>query len=207
MKALKALMAITLVMSVAMVMGCASMDAVAKKSTLIESVPAPVLDSATTADVKTTTAITKTPALPKEGEYGAASHRTEFKVIGTSTEKTIFTISLDSEQVGPDWQIYASWAWTDGERWFLVDQDDYKISTEETSSGNLKAIMKFPEKGIGWYWVRIWGQNEKSKNWLWINQASEYCRNDTQGNPGYEVLAHPATGKYQPVSAKYQIRK
>jgi len=217
MERLKTMAMIILAIGMVMALGCASMGTMAKKSTLTEltstltPVKAAEIAPATATDIKSATDATaiqtskETPPLPLEGKY-AVVNEAGFEVISTSLEKTEFTILVDSGQMKTKWQIFASWAWTDGKQWSLITQDDYQITTTETSSG-LIAIMKFPDKGIGWYWVRIWGQNKKSENWLWINQKSEYCRNDTQGNPGYEVLVHPASGKHQAVSTKYQTRK
>lgn len=103
------------------------------------------------------------------------------------------------------WQLFASWAWTDGKKWILVPQEDYTLETK-TVGDIMEGSIAFPQKGNGWYWVRVWGKNKDGK-WLWINQASIYCRNDTAGNPGYEFLVHTASGNYQVVPNDYQNRR
>ena len=210
----KGILTLILVAIVAMAMGCASMDTMAKKSTLTEKSSALASEKAveiTPATVTDTKPATKTPLLPKAKNYMAISDA-EIQ-IKTTLEKTELLVPITRGQMEKDpakkdaeWQICTSWAWTDGQEWYLVGQADYGLPTQKDGS-NLKATMKFPDKGIGWYWIRIWGQDIKSKDWLWINQSSSHCRNDTQGNPGYEALVHPASGQYRAVSAEYQIRK
>lgn len=122
---------------------------------------------------------------------------------GVKFKVPLLAIQYQKEElIDPDWQISASYSWTDGHKWFLVVQDDYKLATK----GN-QAYIKFPQKGNGWYWVRVWGRDKKSGKWLWINQYSQYCRNDTKGNPGYEFLVRPATGQSQKVPEDYQTRR
>jgi len=221
MKELKGLVVVSVAMvtmAVMMVTGCASMDAMSKKTTLTEPTkatestitPVTVADTKAMAETATTQKSKEVLSLPQEGKLsavGSAEFKSEFKVLSTSLKKTEFFVPVSSGQMSKKWQISASWAWTDGEEWSLVPQDDYRITTEKVTGG-AKATITFPKKGTGWYWIRIWGENKDQKDdWLWINQKDKHCRNDLEDNPGYESVVNPAMGKSQVVPTKYQTRK
>lgn len=149
---------------------------------------------------------------PKSGKYVVDTGDSEFQVLETFPAKNAvkFRVPLlksqyETEKLNdPDWQLYSNYAWTNGIKWFLVAQDDYGIETTVPDEEGFKdGYLVFPKKGNGWYWVRVWGKDIKSGNWLWINQASVYCRNDAQENPGYEFLIQPETGLYQAAPIAY----
>lgn len=153
--------------------------------------------------------------LPDSGKYiiGAPvglkvfAEGEDIKIVVDSSENMVkITVPLlDSDE---KWQLFASWAWTDDKRWILVPSEDYSIDVMLVESGNCKTgYLALPRKGTGWYWIRIWGQHIKSEDWLPIMQDSKYCRNDTAGNPGYEFLVHPTSGRCQTVPNDYQIRR
>jgi hypothetical protein len=161
--------------------------------------------------------------LPSSGKYvvgtpagvkTAEADEADFRITMTipAENAVIFTMPFLKRQFGkegltnPDWQLFASWAWTDGEKWILVPQEDYAIKTESVGD-SITGRLAFPKKGNGWYWTRVWAQDKKSGNFLWINQTSRYGRNDTNGSPGYEFLGYPARGRYQPVPSDYQTRR
>lgn len=156
---------------------------------------------------------------PLSGKYIVADTDAELKIVkitsSTRSNEVTFKAPFFKKQsqkeeltnVNADWQLFASWAWTDGEKWILVPQGDYSLKTELVGDNRIKGRLAFPKKGNGWYWVRIWGKEKKSGNWLWINQNSRYCRNDTSGNPGYEFLIHPTSNDCRVVPKDYQTRK
>lgn len=142
----------------------------------------------------------------------------EFQVITILATENLVTFQvpiLESQLIkeglnNPDWQIFASYAWIQGSIWNLVAQENYALDSktiERNGQKYVQATKSFPDLGIGWFWVRVWGRDLNSGNWLWINQRSQFCRNDTQDNPGYEFLINPGAGKVIHVPCVYQTRR
>jgi len=140
------------------------------------------------------------------------------KVVKAKTIDEDISVIIDGNEVvfetpvpniDGDYQIYLSYAWTDGEKWILVPQEDYLVQSILINRDNLNfKIVRFilPGQGNGRFWLRVWGQDQKSGEWLLINQKSEYVRNDTQGNPGYEFLIN-LDGQCQKVPDDHQTRR
>jgi len=140
--------------------------------------------------------------IPSKGDYTVPGNFVgEFKVLET-TEKTV-SIQVPLPSDTKDWQIYASRAWTDGKSWYLESQNDYSVATSSQNNG-LTATIPLSDKGNGWHWLRIWG---KEKDWLPIEVTDPFVRNDTQGNPAYEVLVNGKTKEAQVVPKVYPGRK
>lgn len=134
----------------------------------------------------------------------------EFK-IGVQGNKIIVNIPMpnlaktDLDKI----TIFASFAWTDGKTWYLVSSDDYSKLISElgmAEDGSKKVSIQLPDKGNGWFWFRIWGQNNLDRSWLWIKENNPYVRLDTKDNPGYEVIVN-RTGESQPVPKEYDKRQ
>lgn len=152
--------------------------------------------------------------IPELGEYVVEAvgdnlfADADFKIGLISKEENSVTIKVPL-LVGadiPGWKICASIGYTDGQKWMIIPQDNYERDTT-VENGYIMGKIILPEKENGWYWVRIWGKNIQSGDWLLINQNSQYCRDDINGNPGYEFLVHPGSGKSRPIVEKYKKRK
>ncbi|OPL12016.1 MAG: hypothetical protein AVO34_02040 [Firmicutes bacterium ML8_F2] len=104
-----------------------------------------------------------------------------------------------------NWQLFASWAYRDGEnRWVLVSSDDYSIKTE-TKEASLIGLITIPS-GIKEYWPRIWGQELNSGEWLYIDEGNMYARDSISGRPAYEFLGDTETKEKKAVPDNYQKR-
>lgn len=147
--------------------------------------------------------------LPQSGEYevvgGDSDLGPEIVDIQPENHQVIFTVPvMDSDPNSIDQvQLYVSYAWTNGQTWRLVAEDDYSVPTI-VENGRLKAMVSLPEKGNGLFWLRIWGKGDK--DWLWINQNSEYTRNDDEDNQGYEMVFSFSDQKAYTVPEAYQTR-
>ncbi len=182
--------------------GCAS------KQVLPEPTPG------ASSDLPEPTRLESPPDLPTD--YQVAGANQKFQIINTSDKGNSVTFQVpvlqvqiaEQELTNPNWQLFASHAWTDGEDWYLEPfaPGAYEIDTQKTKEGNLEARMKFSNRGLNWFWVRIWGKDRNSNHWLWIEQESQFCRDDTTGNPGYEFMVNPANGKFRPIGPEYQTR-
>ena len=104
------------------------------------------------------------------------------------------------------WQINASIGWTDGNLWEIISMDSYYRFSKIKNAWAITTI-DLPKKGNGWYWVRIWGQNSETQEWLLINQSSKYHRVDDENKPGYEILVNTVTKQQQPVPKTYDTRE
>jgi len=150
------------------------------------------------------------PMPPAKGNLEIVNGPIDFKVISTGKNEVQFFVPVFPEQTvkeglgNPDWQVNASWAWTDGQMWFLVPQKNYAVETKPVPGG-LRARLVFSAKGNGWFWVRIWGQTKNSK-FLWIDQNSAYCRYSTSNKPGYEFLVHLDSSTYWSIPDRYDHR-
>ncbi len=207
-------MAIMIVAIAWLCVGCASKP-VSPESVNAEDLQAPTRGEST--DLPEPVSADQADALPKE--YQVAGTNAEFKIVDISDSQDSITarnlvafkvpilkVQLAEEGLtNPDWQVSASYAWTDGLRWNLFSQPHYRIESSQ-SGGEIEAKMSFPDAGQGWYWVRVWAFDKNSGNWLWINQDSQFCREDLQGDPGYEFLVNPSLDEVRPVSSDYQVR-
>ena len=157
--------------------------------------------------------------VPKSGNYRVDSNidpKSDFRILEVLSDVVIFLVPLVETQYNeeklkdPDWRILASYAWTDGQTWYLVVKKNYDTQTQLITGNKFRdCSVGFPLKpeSNGWWWVRVWGQDRKTQKWLWINQGSRYCRKDIQGNPGYEFLVNLKTKEHIPVPEEYKIRK
>lgn len=161
---------------------------------------------------------------PESGEWvnekGGSSDAPPFEVTavnpGENAVKFLFPVRSDQYQTdkegerlpeNPDIQVYASYAYSKNGKWVLTGSDDFRIETGSLNDGQVEAHMSFPkDEGTGWYWVRTWAKDSQSGHWVWIDEESEFCRNDDEGNPGYEFLVNPETGERKPVPSEYNTR-
>jgi len=103
------------------------------------------------------------------------------------------------------WRGYASVCWTDGSSWEIIPMGSYERET--AIMDNYMIVHINLPKGLGWYWIRIWGKNSNTQDWLIVNQKSKYHRADGEKKPGYEILVNTATRKEQSVPKNYDTRK
>ncbi len=144
---------------------------------------------------------------------------TSGKIIGSIDEKSMDR-ELEVREFGSDyvviavpiiedfnnfWRGYASVGWTDGSSWEIISMDSYERET--TIIDNYVIIRINLSKGIGWYWIRIWGKNSNNQRWLIVNQNSRYYRADSNEKPGYEIMVNTVTNQEQPVPKTYDTRK
>lgn len=151
--------------------------------------------------------------IPATGEYTVEETTVKgvFEVVEVQRDKVTIKVPMpDSATVNlADIAVFASVGWTDGQSWKIVSSDDYSrfvSKMEMTGEGSEKVSVELPNKGNGWFWLRIWGQNKADKNWLWIKQGP-YVRLDTAGNPGYEAIVNNRTGESRPVPKEYNNRQ
>ncbi len=150
--------------------------------------------------------------VPEKGDYESSLVHEMF-MIEVMEGKVVFQVPIIKWQLekegsnisNPHWQLYASVFWTDGKKWFSLPREDYSIPTS-MEGGRLKGICSLSEKGNGWHWVRVWGRDKISGNWLWIDQKSPYCRYDLDNKPGYEVLVNEKKEKIIKVPRDYSTR-
>ena len=150
--------------------------------------------------------------IPSTGNYtvgdpslkGGVVLEGDFQIIEITENAVIIKLPFLKEvDSATGWQIYASYAWTDGNSWYLIGQNDYSVKT--SFQNGLIATIPLTAKGNGWHWLRIWGKEEKI--WLPILLTSPFARNDTQNNPAYEVLVNNKIKKSLAVPVDYSTRK
>jgi len=156
------------------------------------------------------------PGIPSSGEIviERGEEAPDFVVSGINSNENSVAIKVPivrSQYIAetiknPEWQIYASLAYTDGKKWFLITEKSYKIETKLAKEEYIPAKVYCPSKGEGWFWVRVWGRDLVSKNWLWINTASKYMRKAKNGNAGYEFFVNPGQRKSSIVPDEYSLR-
>jgi hypothetical protein len=141
-----------------------------------------------------------------EAELQAPSFEVSFA--GSKTVKFLFPIRADQTDLAesPDIQVYASYAYSKNGRWVLAEQDSFAMDTDQSTEGQAPAYIGFPDQGTGWFWVRTWAKDKESGNWIWVNEGSDYCRDDREGRPGYEFLVNFQTGEIMPVPESYETR-
>ena len=156
--------------------------------------------------------VTQSSEIPSTGNYtvgdpslkGGVVLEGDFQIIEITENAVIIKLPfLKGVDSATGWQIYASYAWTDGNSWYLIGQNDYSVKTG--FQNGLIATIPLTAKGNGWHWLRIWGKEEKI--WLPILLTSLFARNDTQNNPAYEVLVNNKIKKSLAVPVDYSTRK
>ena len=125
----------------------------------------------------------------------------------------------DKNKTEENWQVFASYAWLQGKVEYegeelspsvwVLEHGNYNIPTEKPIDGYIPTKFSPEQKKneTGWYHLRIWGQGQDSKEWLWINQSDPTCRNDQAGNPGYEIWVHFPSGEWKAVPTTAPTRK
>jgi len=136
---------------------------------------------------------------PEVGKYTIGDHP-----IGKETFVIKTEIPLIQRIENPKWQLSVSWAWYDGQKWILVPLDNYAVKTE---SKEIVLIGQIPVPGgINMYWLRIWGQELESEEWLSPDQNSIFARKNIKGHFAYEFLVDTKTGEKKVVPSDYQKR-
>jgi hypothetical protein len=145
--------------------------------------------------------------LPATGKYDVYGIGNEMSV-SVASGNAVAKIPTPASQNLPDakWQIYCSRAWTDGTSWNLEGKNDYAIQTRRINSDYVEATIPLLDNGNGWNWLRCWGKDERSGQWLWIERSSKYNRPDKHTNPGYEFVANSRTGENGTVPSEYRTR-
>ncbi|MFH1367314.1 MAG: hypothetical protein ABIH38_05030 [Patescibacteria group bacterium] len=163
--------------------------------------------------VESTESIVAAP-IPITGEYTVEESivRGKFEIIQVKGEMVTIKIPMPDPAAVKldDIVIFVSVAWTDGQSWKIVSSDDYSrfVSLLEIADDGAREIrLQIPNKGNGWFWLRIWGRNKTDQSWLWIKKEDPYIRLDTGGNPGYEVIVNNCTGESKPVPKEYNNRQ
>lgn len=105
-------------------------------------------------------------------------------------------VPIASSQSGTP-RLYRSYARASNNVWAQSTDGKYEIATK-ASAGYAKADLVL---GQGIYRVRMWGKVGKA--WMFINQASEFCRADAKGDPAYEFIVNTTTGEVMPVPNDY----
>ena len=160
-------------------------------------------------------------AAPPAGEIvtEGSSAAPPFKVLGINPQenavKIFFPImpsQYETEKKGekisnPEIQVYASYAHYDAatKKWQLVGKEDFRVQTK-AAKGGVAAYIKLPKKG-NWFWIRTWAKDLNSGNWIWIDKSSDFCRLDTDKNPGYEFLVNIRDQKFELVPKDYKTRE
>jgi len=152
--------------------------------------------------------------LPQNGEYVVAGGcGGDLKITSIDAESATVVIPICKDQyekenlTNPKWQIFASIAYFDGEKWQLIPKEDYSMKTTISEKGDVIAKIKVPKIGTGLYWSRIWGQDKVSQKWLWIDQKSQYNRNNKENNPSYEFIFDTSKKSSAVVPANYAVRQ
>ncbi len=133
-----------------------------------------------------------------------------FEVSKKGKTKIFFPIRPDQDNLAeePDYQVYASYAYTKNGKWQMAKQNNFAMETSKEKNGKLKVIIDLHDfHRDRWTWIRVWAKDLKSENYLWIDQGSKFCRKDKEGRVGYELILNPNTGDIQPVPTHYDTRE
>ncbi len=112
----------------------------------------------------------------------------------------------------PDWVVKADYLYYDSDVGKYINPPRSNFVLEEiskepeckapTASGVLDIPENLSQNGT---WVRllVWGKDKVTGAPLWIDQKSDYCRFNGQGEPRYECLLNLENGQCRPVPDDY----